>query len=198
MTASQKQDLKKVRIARGIRADRYGFDVYVKINRQQFSKRFPPNTPVSTMELWRSKKKAEAKGLIPMGRFSRVFKAYSAPLRRSVDGWCYVYFIQDGDMVKIGRAIDPMERLRNLQTAHSRELTLIAAVAAHADLERAVHARFQHCRNESTEWFRLEPDLEAFIDEMNQGKNPVPLVWGRVARVPLGKSAGSFKDHFKR
>lgn len=129
------------------------------------------------MRLWRGQKRAEVKGAFGAAKsYTRTFAAHSKPIRRCTDGWCYIYVIQDGDLVKIGKAIHPIERLRNLQTAHSRQLTLVAAIPAHAALERAIHNRFAHLRAES-EWFRLDESLERFIDDMKAGKNPVPLVW---------------------
>lgn len=173
MTASRAAA--RERLDTGLRRDRWGWEAYVKIHGQQFSKRFPADTPLNTMRLWRSQKRAEATGVL-RGRIPKSFSAIK-PLRRSKDGWCYVYFIQDGDVIKIGRAVHPMERLQNLQTGHSNPLRLIAAIPTHASLEAAIHQRFAHLRSSNGEWFHLGPDLEFFIEQVREGKNPVPLIW---------------------
>lgn len=97
-------------------------------------------------------------------------------LPRSLDGWCYVYFIQVGRCVKIGHAIDVEDRVRRLQTAHPASLHLLAAVPAHADLELAIQHRFRHLR-QSGEWYAFEPELEEFIQRVRDGVNPVALLW---------------------
>ena len=96
---------------------------------------------------------------------------------RAVNGWCYVYFARSGDAVKIGRAADPHQRLRELQTAHPVDLVLVACVATHPELEGAIHDRFLHLRTKG-EWFRLAPDLIGFIQAIRRGANPVELLYG--------------------
>jgi hypothetical protein len=98
------------------------------------------------------------------------------PLPRSPDGWCYIYFIQQGALVKIGRTVDVNKRLKTLQTGNSRGFNVLAAVPAHAVIESAIHARFKHL-HEQGEWFRLDADLSAFIERAKQGVNPIALLW---------------------
>ena len=98
------------------------------------------------------------------------------PLRRSPSGWCYVYIVQQGALVKIGRAVDVNERLRTLQTGNGRGFQVLATIPAHAAIEVAIQARFKHLR-EQGEWFRLDPDLAAFIERVQQGANPIALLW---------------------
>jgi hypothetical protein len=103
--------------------------------------------------------------------------------RRNETTWCYIYFARSGDTVKIGRSVDPAQRLRALQLTHAGELELLAAVAAHVALEGALHKRFAHLRTRPTgEWFRLEPDLVAFIRAIQQGENPVALLFEDALR----------------
>jgi len=97
-------------------------------------------------------------------------------LTRSVEGWCYVYFVQMGDCVKIGRALDLERRLKTLQTAHAQPLRLLAAIPSHADLESAIQARFQHLHRRG-EWFALDAELTEFIARLRAGENPVALLW---------------------
>ena len=173
MTASAQ----KVRVAPGIRKDRYGWEAYIKVKGHQYSRRFPSDATVTEMRLWRSQQKAQLVGLTTPFLVVPEFKKLSGKLPRSTNGWCYVYFIQDGDTVKIGRALDPHERWRNLQTAHARPLSLILAIPAHASLEEAIHKRFAHLLAGGTEWFRLAPELIRFIRECQTGRNPVALLW---------------------
>jgi hypothetical protein len=169
---------KKLRRARGIRQDRHGLEAYVKIQGHQFSKRFPRDTPFSQIQLWRAQKRAEGDGILKAApQFVRALKKHTAPLPRSSNGWCYIYFALAGELVKIGRAIDPLERCRNMQTANGLTLELVCAVPAHASLEPAVHQRFAHLRQGGSEWFLLDDTLAAFIEELQTGINPVALLW---------------------
>ncbi len=99
-------------------------------------------------------------------------------LPRSLDGWCYVYFVRAGEHVKIGRAVDVAQRVRELQVGHPHPLALVVSVPAHAALELAIHRRFQHLRTQG-EWFRIDDDLVAFIQALQRGANPIALLWGR-------------------
>jgi len=99
-----------------------------------------------------------------------------APLPRSEDGWCYVYFVSAGTAIKIGRALDPVTRVERLQVGHPDKLVLLAAVPAHASFEQAVHRRFAAGRLNG-EWFELTADLSDFIKQLQTGVNPVALLW---------------------
>jgi Meiotically Up-regulated Gene 113 (MUG113) protein len=168
-----RSDATRTRIERGIRKDRYGYEAYVKAGGQpQRTRRFPPDTSLPTMRRWRAEVRV---ALGHVGR-QRSFVPIACPPKKSLDGWCYVYVLQDGDHVKIGRTCDPELRLADLQTAHHRPLTLVCAVPAHAALERAIHDRFAHLKQKG-EWFALDAALTAFIDAMAAGRNPVALLW---------------------
>lgn len=171
----------------GIRRRRGGWRASVHVNGRQFSKQFPLETPTDTMRAWREdqltavreQKKDRARGLV-----TAAFEAQRLP--RSEKTWCYIYFARSGEVVKIGRSVDPPQRLRELQTTHPGELVLLAAVGGHVALEGALHERFNHLRTRANgEWFRLEPDLTAFIWAIQQGANPVELLF-EDPRVILG------------
>lgn len=49
----------KQRVETGIRADRYGFEVYITCAQRRVSKRFPPSTPRRVMRQWRRYVQAE-------------------------------------------------------------------------------------------------------------------------------------------
>lgn len=124
---------------------------------------------------WRARAREIAKWE-HLGRTRRIPR-----LTRNIDSWCYLYFIRRGDLVKIGRAVDPVDRLDELQSANPDRLTLLAAAPAHANLEKVVHGHFADCRIGSGEWFRLNPALADFIQRVRNGENPVALVWDSLA-----------------
>ena len=72
-----------------------------------------------------------------------------------------IYFIQFGTdgPIKIGTAVDPIVRLRTLQTGTPEPLTLLAVVPGGRTREAEVHRALAHHRR-SGEWF--EPDDEVF------------------------------------
>lgn len=162
----------RVHVEAGIRSDDSGFEAYIQTaGSRRLSKRFGPGTPLPLIRKWRERTRAE------LAEDQRLIEGLKGSMKKSPDGWCYIYFIRSGHgAVKIGKAVDPRARLRELQTAHPDSLTLIAAVPAHAALERAIHEKFKHLRMEG-EWFRLETDLFEFIMAVRTGANPVPLLW---------------------
>lgn len=89
--------------------------------------------------------------------------------------WCYVYFVQRGPMVKIGKTADVERRIESLQTANHEPLQLLAAIPAHGSLERAIHLRFAEWKK-GGEWFQLVPPLTDFILRLKTGVNPVALL----------------------
>lgn len=77
-----------------------------------------------------------------------------------------VYFIGCGDHVKIGIANSVEKRLKTLATGHHQELTLLAVIKdAPGEMEIELHQRFADDRVRG-EWFKLSPDIQAFIDEV--------------------------------
>ena len=88
-----------------------------------------------------------------------------------------VYFIASEDLasVKIGYTKeDPDKRLKALQTGNPDVLILLASVEGETSLERELHSRFRelHVRGE---WFRLEGELEAYIDRRRSFTGPLTL-----------------------
>jgi hypothetical protein len=79
----------------------------------------------------------------------------------------FVYFIGHSSAVKIGVTIDVERRLRMLQIGSAEPLRLLATMAGvHRD-ERRLHRRFAHLRL-TGEWFRADPELLSFIDEITR------------------------------
>lgn len=79
-------------------------------------------------------------------------------------GQQHVYFITDGEYVKIGISIEVRGRLSGLQTANARPL-LVAGVIPYGgqDFEAALHKKFAHLRAKG-EWFKIAPELKSYIE----------------------------------
>ena len=79
----------------------------------------------------------------------------------------FVYFIQEGQRgpVKIGRAVDPERRIRQLQTGNPTTLGLRHVLPGGPKLESALHRRFEPARIRG-EWFghRYLPVILAFAE----------------------------------
>ena len=82
--------------------------------------------------------------------------------------YSYVYFITDGHgHIKIGKADDTYQRLKELQTGNPYKLSFLLTVMLDSvsdafDLEQRLHSKFSEYRMEG-EWFEAEPVME-FID----------------------------------
>lgn len=72
----------------------------------------------------------------------------------------YIYFIQPvaGGLIKIGRADDPEQRLKNLQCGSPVKLRLCSFHEAPLDMETRLHLLFSRYR-EHGEWFKPCPLL---------------------------------------
>lgn len=62
-----------------------------------------------------------------------------------------VYFISDGNRVKIGYSNDIDKRLRELQTGSSNELTVVNCLYGNYDTEKIAHKYFKS-QNVIGEW----------------------------------------------
>jgi len=69
-----------------------------------------------------------------------------------------VYFISDGEYIKIGKADNPNKRLDQLQTANARPLVLLHTISGGKIEENKMHHLFKkwHVRGE---WFRAESEM---------------------------------------
>jgi len=74
-----------------------------------------------------------------------------------------IYFIKDGDFIKIGMSADPWRRLASFQTSHHNELELMAVMPGGPDLEAGLHRAFSKWAKRG-EWFEQNPQLLAFIE----------------------------------
>lgn len=81
----------------------------------------------------------------------------------------FVYFIRAGEYVKIGKAADPEDRMRGMQTACPFHMRLVGTIDCRSDggayiYERKLHHRFRSLRVRG-EWFRWDKGLKRFIQE---------------------------------
>lgn len=79
-------------------------------------------------------------------------------------GMSYVYFIQNTNTkwIKIGWAINPMQRLKTLQTGSSDILNLIGYFPGRRQDEVRLHHRFMRYRQQG-EWFENNDELLTYI-----------------------------------
>jgi hypothetical protein len=74
-----------------------------------------------------------------------------------------VYFIFDGEAVKIGYSTKALKRLKNLQTSHSRTLKIIGTMPGSIRLEKQLHKKFRRLRVRN-EWFRYTKEIARYIE----------------------------------
>lgn len=84
-----------------------------------------------------------------------------------------VYFISDGEYIKIGSSERVGRRFKSLQSGNPKKLELLGAVSAKLFSEYGLHRRFADIRVHG-EWFKHTPELMAFIEEAIQTPEPEP------------------------
>ena len=160
----------RTKLAKGIYEDAYGIEVVIMRNGHRASQRFRCGTPLAVMQAWRQRTELNLRMIDRMP--SRPFPAESAP-----NGWCYIYFFRSGDAVRIGQTGKAVrERQRNLQQGNDQRLELVGVLPGHKVIEAAIHDRFAKDRREG-DWFTLTNDLIEFIGLINDGWNPIALLW---------------------
>lgn len=82
----------------------------------------------------------------------------------------YVYFIQSGELVKIGTSRDPRKRFQTLRLGSPAPLRLLACIPGGRPEERALHNRFARCRRHG-EWFDATAELLEFIHSLRESLN---------------------------
>jgi hypothetical protein len=83
----------------------------------------------------------------------------------------YVYFVSDGDAIKIGWTKRVFCRLAQLQVPHLRPLELLGTIAGDRDEEARMHHRFHHLRIRG-EWFRADPAITGYL-KMLRSRNMI-------------------------
>ena len=142
------------------------------VNGRMHYRMFPLDTDLETVAAWRQHTK--------LAHGTRV-SPHRRPLPISLRDWCYLYFILQGQAVKIGRATDVRRRVEELQTASALPLTLLVAVAAHKSLEVEFLKRLQPFRLNG-EWFIYGRELRVIVSRLCEGMNPVEMLflWDQV------------------
>ena len=80
-------------------------------------------------------------------------------IKKQTSKYVYVYFISDGEFVKIGVSENINRRIKELETANSRKLKCIKKIKCNSrqeafDLEYEFHNRFKNLQVKK-EWFRI-------------------------------------------
>lgn len=96
---------------------------------------------------------------------------------RKMHGKPRVYFVQCGELVKIGTTKNPKRRVSALQIGNPSSLNLIFHIPGDVTVEKSLHERFSAYRK-SGEWFRVTGELRAFIDEhLSKRRIFMPSKW---------------------
>ena len=83
----------------------------------------------------------------------------------------YVYFIADGEFVKIGKANDVNQRKLSLETGNPRDLVTLGTISCDSEsesysLEKKLHRHFEPWHHRG-EWFIIGPQILDFISAIN-------------------------------
>jgi hypothetical protein len=108
-----------------------------------------------------------------------------------------VYFVTDGELIKIGYSGSAKVRMKALKSAAGKDLKLLKVVPGTRDDESRFHKLFQHLRVQG-EWFRRDPELLGFIEgrpdpddaDLVQPTVVCELQQQRQAMAALSKSEG--------
>jgi hypothetical protein len=81
----------------------------------------------------------------------------------------YIYIIKNkNNQIKIGYSKNPFKRLKQLQTANSEKLELLAFFYANKVIEKRLHKMF-YFDKKMGEWFNLSPaKLEYLLDYLKE------------------------------
>jgi len=70
-----------------------------------------------------------------------------------------VYFISDGEFVKIGRSENPLLRFYNIQGANPKKLEILHIVECNESIFHILFGKYKH----RGEWFKIEGELKEFL-----------------------------------
>ena len=87
--------------------------------------------------------------------------------KTSLGAYKLIYFIQAATirLIKIGKAVDCQNRLKDLQTGSPDKLHLLKEIYTSDESEHVLHNRFSWCRSHG-EWFRPDEKLLAAIKDL--------------------------------
>lgn len=84
--------------------------------------------------------------------------------KRGSDDPGWVYYIAQGDLIKIGYAKDVTQRMK----AYGPTAELLAVHPGTLALEKQMHTKFKGALERGREWFRPEDDLTAHIESIRE------------------------------
>ncbi len=83
----------------------------------------------------------------------------------------FVYFLKDGDKVKIGFSTKPTARMNSIKT-HSK-LEFLAIISGGRQRETALHRKFNRFKVEGTrEWFHIVPAITKYVSGLKSRLKP--------------------------
>jgi hypothetical protein len=103
-------------------------------------------------------------------------------------GW--VYFLEDGQAIKVGYTSNLGRRINGLTGNASREIRLIGSVKGDRAVERAIHAELS-AHHIKGEWFADNPAVRAVVARCLGGDLPAPAP---STRNKMGKRHASRRD----
>lgn len=84
----------------------------------------------------------------------------------------HLYFITDGEHVKIGRANNVYQRVINLQSGNPRQIWLTDVFKDKGYKEQELHRKLERFRK-SGEWFWLSDEVERILQEFRNENTQV-------------------------
>ncbi len=97
-----------------------------------------------------------------------------------------IYFIRCESFVKIGYSANPAKRFHQIQCANPHPVKILGVMDGDKSDEASLHGRFSHLKSR-LEWFRLAPELQAFIDQNTRPYKRTKLVM--VAGIPMERGS---------
>lgn len=83
-----------------------------------------------------------------------------------------VYFITNGENIKIGYSKNINKRLKQLNTGNDKKLYILGYIQGDKDKEKEIHKKFSKFRIRSNgEWFYPDQELIDFLNLINEKSN---------------------------
>lgn len=101
-------------------------------------------------------------------------------------GYTWIYFMECGKFIKIGRAINPRTRLGGIQSGCPYPIKFLAAFEGEEAMEKEMQDSFIDCHHRG-EWYHATDDLYAFVGAVKKGAVE-EIYSGATGRVLLPES----------
>lgn len=97
--------------------------------------------------------------------FEKYAKQYITNSNRLPIEQGYIYIIQTGDFIKIGKSIDPNRRLNEISPNSPYDCRIIEVYPSYfmSRAEKALHRKFAKFRQKG-EWFQFSPEIQTWIE----------------------------------